>query len=137
MSNYRGQKRYGTNNNNYNNSNNNNYNKNNNNYNRKRSSPSSNTNRYIEDKDVKESLLDYIYENIDLRNYKYKIIEANDDLFNIKKNYHISPNYNGTNCLLVFTKLNGQYYSFLVDRKTLSYSKNQLDLNSIFICFQY
>ena len=113
MSNYRGRKRYGH----YNN--------------RKRSNSSNRMNRFIESKDTKERLLDYIYDNIDLRNYKYKIIETKDDLSNIKRDYYISPNYNGTNCLLVFTRLNGQYYSFMVDRKTLSYSKNQLDLNSI------
>lgn len=100
----------------------------NNDYNRKNKGG---YNYNIERNDVKESLLDYIYTNIDLSSFKFKLLEVEEDLLNIKNNFVLSPNYNGTNSLLVFTKLSGNYYSFLLDRKMLSYNKSQINITNV------
>jgi len=88
-------------------------------------------NSMIDDRSTKQKLIDYIYTTIDLSDLKFKLVEVEDDLPNIKRDFYVSPNYNGTNCLLVFIKLAHNYYSFLIDRKTLSYNKNQVDINSL------
>jgi hypothetical protein len=94
-----------------------------------------NNNRFISnnlnDKHTKKNLIDYIYDTLDISHFKYELLKVQDHLLNIKKNYLISPNYNGTNCLLVFIKLAGKYFSFLLDRKMLSYNKLQVDLEKI------
>lgn len=84
-----------------------------------------------DDDGIKSKLIDYIYDTIDLAHFKYKLIEVEEHLLNIKNNFYISPNYNGTNSLLVFKNLAGKHYSFLIDRKTLNYNKNQVDINSV------
>ena len=88
-------------------------------------------NRFIDNDRIKSELLDYIYNKIDLSNYKYKLIETVNDLNYIKDRHIISPNYNGINCLLVFVKLADKYFSFLVDRKTLSYNRGQIELDNV------
>lgn len=73
------------------------------------------------------SILDYIYNSIDLSQYRYKIAEYESDLSIITKEKHmLSANFNGVNCLLIFVKIRERYHSILVERKTLSYNKNQL-----------
>lgn len=88
-------------------------------------------NHNMDSSQTKENLIDYIYNNIDLSHFRYKLIEVESDLLNVKNKYVASPNYNGTNSLLVFIKLVGKYYSFLLDRKTLSYNRNQVDINNV------
>jgi hypothetical protein len=81
---------------------------------------------------TKQRLLDFIYSSVDLSKYRYEMIETNTDLPKIfNKNFYLTPNFVGNNCLLVFTKLRDKYYSFLIDRKTLSYSKNRVDISKV------
>lgn len=81
---------------------------------------------------IKESLLKYIYNVIDLSNYKYKLIEYEYDLQLLKeKKYYVSPNYNGIHGLLVFIKIKDKFLSFIIDRKTLTYNINQIDYNKV------
>ena len=48
----------------------------------------------------------------------------------MKINKHfVSPNYNGTNCLLVFCKDEEKMYSFMLNRKSL----NSKDINDVMI----
>jgi len=80
---------------------------------------------------VKEQLLKWVYEKIDLSKYKYKILEKDTDVVDIQKGYYVSHNFMGVNCLLVFVKLSNKFYSFLIDRKTLNYNWAQLDINNV------
>lgn len=88
-------------------------------------------NNSFNDTDVRNDLLDYIYEKIDLYQYKYKLLETVHDLKHIQNDHLISPNYSGNNCLIVFTKIINKYYSFIVDRKTLSYARNQINPKNV------
>ena len=84
------------------------------------------------DLQMKNLIISKIYEMIDLSKFKYRLIETIEDMeiFN-KFEYSLSANYAGTNCLLVFLKINDTYHSFLVDRKTLSYNFSQLNLSNV------
>jgi hypothetical protein len=84
------------------------------------------------DGSIKSQLIDYIYSTVDISKFRYEMLEFTDDLpklFNDK--YNLTANFVGTNCLLVFTKIKGKFYAFTIDRKTLSYSKNKIDLDKV------
>lgn len=84
------------------------------------------------DFEFKQQIINYIYSSIDLSNFKYKLIEYEYDLPLLKeKTYFVSPNYNGIPCLLIFKKIKNRFLSFLVDRKTLTYNQNQIDINKV------
>jgi hypothetical protein len=84
-------------------------------------------NRYI-----KSNIIEYIYTKIDLQKYKFRLLEYTDDLKHLEKvNYNISSNYYGLNCLLVFLKIQDKYYSVLLDKKTLTYNKENLKIDDI------
>jgi hypothetical protein len=91
-----------------------------------------NYDRINDNKELKQQLIRYIYNNIELSKYKYKIIEYETELSIINGNkYYVSPNYNGISSLLVFTKQQGKYYSFIVDKRSLNYNFSQLDYDTI------
>ena len=90
-----------------------------------------NTERAIS-RDIKKQILDYVYQTIPLSRYKFKILEHEDDLKYLKQNTHyVACNYVGYNYLLVFIKLKDNYYSFLIDRKTLKYNSDYLDIDQV------
>src|SRR5690606_8011954 len=63
----------------------------------------------------------------------YTILQSKADLSNnmLSNRYYLSGNYSGNNCFLVFTKHDGRYYSFLVDRKMLAYSYDKIDWSKL------
>ena len=92
----------------------------------------SSDNSYLENYQMKEQIIEYLYSTVELSNYKYKLIEYEYDLPLLKeKLYYVSPNYNGIHSLLVFKKIKDKYFSFLIDRKTLTYNINQIDYEKV------
>jgi hypothetical protein len=89
-------------------------------------------NNYLDQQHVKQQLVNFIYNTITISKFKYSLIAYENDLDMLAKtDYFVSPNYNGINSLLIFVKLRNNYYSFTIDRRTLTYNPSQLDLNSI------
>lgn len=81
---------------------------------------------------TKQQLINYIYSTVELSNFKYKIIEYEADLpLLLKQKHFVSGNFSGSNCLLVFTKIRDKFYSYLIDRKTLSYNQNQVNPENV------
>lgn len=79
-----------------------------------------------------QQLIDYIYSTVDLSRFKYEIIQFESELPKlIKQKYFISPNFFGANTLLVFTKFRDRYYTYTVDRKTLSYNQSKIDIDKV------
>jgi hypothetical protein len=75
-------------------------------------------------------VINYIYATASL--FKYKLLETTQDLELLKKaKYNIAPNYNGINSLLVFITIDNTYYAFLVDRRSLSHNKNNIDIANL------
>jgi hypothetical protein len=82
--------------------------------------------------DQTKELIDYIYNTIDIGRYRFKILDSENDLQFLDVNkYIVSANFNGPNCLLVFIKIKDKFYSYLIDRKTLSYVKEQINLDNL------
>lgn len=81
---------------------------------------------------LKHQLINYIYDTVNLSNFRYDILTYTKDLNTLfSQKYFVSANFTGSNGLLVFTKVNDKYHSFVVDRKTLTYNINKLDINSV------
>ena len=81
----------------------------------------------------KKFLIDYIYSNINISKFKYKLLENYSDLssFQESSKFYVSANFSGSNCLMVFCKMKGKNYSFMVDRKTLSFNAEQIKYDSV------
>ena len=81
---------------------------------------------------LKEQLINYIFNVIDLSRFKYELLQFDTELYQlVEKKYFLSANFSGFNCLLVFTKIRDTYHSCLIDRKTLSYNKNKVNVNDV------
>jgi hypothetical protein len=84
------------------------------------------------DMNIKNRLIEMLYNMIDVAKLRYKILEYKSDLPLLKQDRHyVSPNYNGANCFLFFAKFNRNYYSLLIERKTLSYNPSQVDMQRV------
>lgn len=65
---------------------------------------------------IKEKLLNYLIENIEISKLNLKKIETEKDLLNIKNNkYYIYPNILGDNYIFLAKKIKNIYYSVLID----------------------
>ena len=79
-----------------------------------------------------KQLISNIYSSIDITKFRYEIIQYENELHKLlKQKYYISVNFYGFSSLLVFTKIKDKFYSFTVDRQTLTYNFNKLDFSKI------
>ncbi len=85
------------------------------------------------DYNEKKLIIDYIYSNINISKFKYKLLENYSDLTNFQdsQKFYISANFSGSNCLFVFCKIKNKNYSVLVDRKTLSFNVEQIKYDNV------
>lgn len=106
--------------------NNNEYNLNNNN---------TNNNEYINDNiniSIKEAILDYLYNRIEIGDHKYTIIKNVGDIYELKNDrYYVSGNSCGINSIIIFMKKNNNYYSYLIDRRSISYNRQTLNKSKV------
>lgn len=92
----------------------------------------SNTNSKFGVDQLKEQLVNYIFNVIDLSRFKFELLQFDNELHQlVEKKYFLSANFSGSNCLLVFTKIRDTYHSCLIDRKTLSYNRQKINVNDV------
>lgn len=76
---------------------------------------------------IKTYLLDYLYNKLEVNEHKYIMIKNISDIYDIKsKKYYISHNSCGINAFVIFMKKDSNYYSFLIDRRSISYNRQSL-----------
>ena len=81
---------------------------------------------------VKNVVLDYLYNKLEVSEHKYVLIKNIGDVYELKnKKYYVSGNTCGINSFLIFMKKDNNYYSYLVDRRSISYNKNTLKKSSV------
>lgn len=81
---------------------------------------------------IKQKLISYIFDNTDIFKYNFITLRKKGDEVKINTNkYIILPNYEGYNYLMVFIKNKDRFYSCLIDRKNLSYKKQELKVENI------
>lgn len=82
-------------------------------------------------------LIDYIYSNCELSKFKFELIQYDNDLPKLLSHkYFVTLNFVGFNNLLVFCKIRDKFYTFVVERQTLSYSKAKVNLNEVRIYYK-
>ena len=87
---------------------------------------------YLIDNNIKHIIIDYLYSKIDLSKYRYCILNSIQKLNFLQENIHyVSPNFKGLNYLLIMIFINNNKYCVIIDRKKLSYHKNQLDIKNL------
>jgi hypothetical protein len=80
----------------------------------------------------KPRIINYIYEKIHLFTHKFIKMERNEHITCLKdKKYYIGSNFCGIPSLLIFLKQNNNYYCYLIDRRTLSFEKNKLNISNV------
>jgi hypothetical protein len=88
----------------------------------------------ITDFTIKQSILDYLYSSINLSKYRFTILNNVSSLEFLKENKHyVMPNFKGFNYFLIFITLNNIKYCVAIDRRKLSYHKDQNDLKIVFM----
>ncbi len=80
----------------------------------------------------KSHIIDFLYNKIEINEHKYTIIKNIGDIYDLKnKKFYASINSCGINSFIVFTKKDDNYYSFMVDRRSISYNRQSLKKDSV------
>jgi hypothetical protein len=88
----------------------------------------------IVDNDTKHKVIDYLYNKLDISKYRYIILNDMKKLKFLQDNEHyVAPNFRGYNYLLLMVTINDKELCIAIDRKKLSYHKNQLDMKSLLL----
>lgn len=84
------------------------------------------------DFNIKKKIIDYLYDSVDLSNYRFSMLENLERLKYLKDNPHfVSPNFRGINYLVIFLNIDGKNYCMALERKKLSYHKKQINIKHI------
>jgi hypothetical protein len=87
---------------------------------------------FISDSYIKSKVIDWLYSKLDLSKHRYIILNTTQKLEFLQKNIHlISPNFKGYNYLIIMLTIDMKKYCVAIDRKKLSYHKEQLDMKTI------
>jgi hypothetical protein len=82
--------------------------------------------------DVRVKVLDYLYNTINLSKFRYNILDNIQKLKFLQENEHyVSPNYKGLSFLFVFINILDKPYAVLINRRTLSYHRNHVDMKIV------
>ncbi len=95
----------------------------------------------INDLELKNKIIDYIFSIIELSKYRYNMLENIQQLNYLKINEHyVSPNFKGYNYFLLFYKFKDNIqknkessYCIAIDKKNLSYHRKSIDIKKIFM----
>ena len=86
----------------------------------------------INDVALKNKIIDFIFNSYDLSKFRYNMLTNLQKLEFLKENEHyVTPNFNGYNYLLVFLMIGNTKYCVAIEKKKLSYHKNQIDISKI------
>jgi hypothetical protein len=77
-------------------------------------------------------VLDFLYNKIEVNEHKYTIIKNIGDIYDLKnKKFYMSLNSCGINSFIVFIKKDNNYYSFMIDRRSISYNRQSLKKETV------
>lgn len=86
----------------------------------------------INDLSLKNKIIDFIFNSVELSNYRYNILNNLQRLKFLKENEHyVTPNFMGVNYFVVFVTIENVKYCVAIDKRRMSYHKNQTNLKKI------
>jgi hypothetical protein len=94
--------------------------------------PFGNSEGFIVDDKIKSKVIDFLYSKLDLTEYRYTMLNNIQRLKFLQENEHYcAPNFKGHNFLIMMLTIDEKHYCVVIDRKKLSYHKNQIDMRTI------
>lgn len=86
----------------------------------------------IQDYKTKSCIINYLFDNLNLSDYRYILLTNVKKLIYLQKNPHyISPNFRGFNYLIIFMILNNKQICVAINRKKLKYQKNNIVIENV------
>ena len=88
----------------------------------------------INDIKPKKKIMDFLFNTINLSNYRYSFLNNTNRLKYLKENEHyVSPNFHGYNYLFVFTSINGTNLAVMIDRRRLKYNQDSIIITNYLV----
>ena len=86
------------------------------------------------DNNTKNIIIDYLYSKLNLSQHRYIMLSTTQKLKFLQTNEHlVAPNFRGFNYFLIMMSINDKNYCVVIDRKKLSYHKDQIDMKTVFM----
>lgn len=86
----------------------------------------------INDLGIKNKIIDFLFNSIDLSNFRYNMLNNVQRLKFLKENEHyVTPNFMGYNYLMAFLTIEGNKYCVAIDKKKLSYHRKQVQIKKV------
>jgi len=85
----------------------------------------------ITNNNIKNSIISLIYQEINVSNFRYQILENNTIDLIKKDTYYITPHIVGSNCWIIYCQINSIKYQVILYKKDLKPIKNQINVQSI------
>lgn len=87
---------------------------------------------YINDLNLKSKIIDYLFNSIDLSKFRYVMLNNIQRLQFLKQNQHlVAPNFKGYSYLVIFLNIDKKKICVAIDKKKMSYHKEQVDLKRL------
>lgn len=85
-----------------------------------------------QEQNYKNQILDFLYNKIEINEHRYTIIKNIGDVYDLKnKKFYVSSNSCGINSFIIFYRKDNNYYSFMVDRRSISYNRQSLKKEAV------
>lgn len=81
--------------------------------------------------EIKKKLIDFIYNSVNLNDYKFQVIKDETHLHEIKKDFYVCRNYVGMNSLLIFKKIRDTFCSVIINKQTLSFTRLNVKMENV------
>lgn len=103
------------------------------NYRQKNNSVSRNNVDYrARNNDFNNKLVSHLYRKLDISKYRYRILKYDNELPLLsQQNYYVAPNFAGKRVLVVFFKIMGRFMSYMIEKSTLTYNYEKLNLEKV------
>jgi len=83
---------------------------------------------------IKQKIIDHLYNSLNLSKHRFIMLNNVTKLEFLKENEHyVSPSFKGFNYFIIFMMIDGKKFCVAIDRRKLSYHKEQLDLKTVFM----
>jgi hypothetical protein len=94
----------------------------------------SNESYLITDYTIKQNIIDYLYSSLNMSKHRFVMLNNINKLESLVTDIHyVSPSFKGFNYLLIFITLDNKKYCVAIDRRKLSYHKEQIDIKTVFM----
>lgn len=82
----------------------------------------------ITNNSIKDAIINMIYENLNISNFRYQLLEDKKSFDVLKKEQvYVTPHIMGVNCWLIFCEIDNKRYQCFINKKDLKFYQNQMN----------